>query len=420
MPITMTTLPNGLRIVTDTVESMESVALGVWAAVGTRHEDRPENGVAHMVEHMMFKGTPSRTAQKIAEVIEDVGGHMNAYTGREITAYYTHLLKTDTDLAIDVLADMIQNSTMPQEEVERERGVILQEIKMYEDDPDQLVHDYFQEAAYPDQALGASGLGTQDIITHMDRATLMAYVGWHYIPQNLVISAAGPLEHDEFVSKVIKRFDHLPEGVCHPYTPALYTPKPRLCERQTEQVHLILGFRGVPRKDHRYPVIRLLSALLGGGSSSRLYQEIREKRGLVYSIHSFQDSFHDDGLFGIYAGTGPDLVSDMMPVILGELKSVMEAVTSTELSRAKTQIKAGVLMAREKMMTRADQQARHIINFGKPFSVEEMVTRIDSVTPEEVSQLAQTVFTSEPTLASIGPVNDGVIRYEELRDYLLD
>lgn len=413
MPITMTTLPSGLRIVTDTVESMESVALGVWAAVGTRHESRVENGVAHMVEHMMFKGTPTMSAQRIAEVIEDVGGHMNAYTGKEMTAYYTHLLKADTDLALDVLADMIQNSTMPEDEIERERGVILQEIKMYEDDPDQLVHDHFQESAYPDQALGASGLGTSNIISGMERKSLMAYVSHHYIPENLVISAAGPINHATFVEKVTSRFNHLPQGTSKPYTPAHYAPHPSLCERQTEQVHLILGFRGVARRDGRYSAMRLLSALLGGGTSSRLYQEVREKRGLVYSIQSFQDSFHDDGLFGIYAGTGPDLLPKMMPVILGELKSVMENVTPTELTRAKTQIKAGVLMAREKMMTRADQQARHVINFGKPFSVEEMVRNIEAVTPEDISQLAQSVFTSQPTLAGIGPIN-GLICYDDL------
>jgi predicted Zn-dependent peptidase len=413
MPIAMTTLPSGLRIVTDKVESMESVALGIWAAVGTRHENLLENGVAHMVEHMMFKGTPTMSAQKIAEVIEDVGGHMNAYTGREMTAYYTHLLKEDTDLALDVLADMIQNSTMPEDEVERERGVILQEIKMYEDDPDQLVHDHFQEAAYPDQALGASGLGTSSIISGMKRKTLMDYTSHHYTAQNLVVSAAGPIDHGTFVEKVTSRFDHLPQGTSKPYVPAHYNPQPSLCERPTEQVHLILGFKGVARKNSRYPAIRLLSALLGGGASSRLYQEVREKRGLVYSIQSFQDSFHDDGLFGIYAGTGPDLLPQMIPVILGELKSVMDNVTTVELTRAKTQIKAGVLMAREKMMTRADQQARHVINFGKPFSVEDMVAKINAVTPEDIFLLAQDVFTSQPVLAGIGPLKN-LICYDDL------
>ncbi len=417
MDIKTTTLPNGLRIVTDRVMSVETVALGVWAAVGTRHEDLAQNGVAHMVEHMLFKGTPSRDAQKIAEVIEDVGGSVNAYTDREMTAYYIHLMREDMDLALEVLADIIQNSTMPEDEVERERGVILQEIKMYADSPDRLIFDNFQEAAYPSQALGAPGLGTSDIISKMSRDTLLQYVRKNYMPGKLVITAAGPIDHDQFVKKVQGLFTKLPTGANDDSQPANYNPALSLQEKPTEQSHLILGFRGVKRVDERYPVSRLLSAILGGGMSSRLFQEIREKRGLVYSIYSFQDSFLDDGLFGIYAGTGPEHLKELMPVVVDEIKAITDKITPQELARAKAQIKAGVLMSRESILTRADQQARHMIYFNKPFYIENMVQRIDAVTPADITSLAQGIFASEPTLAAIGPL-DNLMSYEAIKNKL--
>ncbi|PZP56951.1 MAG: peptidase M16 [Micavibrio aeruginosavorus] len=412
-----TTLQNGLRIVTDTVTTVETVALGVWAAVGTRHEQMSQNGVAHMVEHMLFKGTPSMNAQKIAEVIEDVGGNMNAYTGREMTAYYVHLLKEHLDLALEVLADILQNSTMPEDEVERERGVILQEIKMYADSPDQQVFDNFQEAAYPGQALGAPGLGKSDIIAAMRRDTLFDYVKAHYAPSKLVISAAGPIDHDEFVAKVEKLFSNLPNGSKDDFRAANYNPVLSLNEKTTEQSHVVLGFKGIKRLDERYSAMRLLSAILGGGMSSRLFQEVREKRGLVYSIYSFHDAFLDDGLFGIYAGTGPEHLEEMMPVVLGEIKSITDKITEAELARAKAQIKAGMLMARESIMTRCDQQARHMIYFNTPFDASTLVQRIDAVQAKDISDLSAEIFASQPTLAAIGPLGN-MMDYETIRQKL--
>lgn len=398
----MTTLPSGLRVVTDRIDGVHSVALGVWVAVGTRHEDLPENGVAHMVEHMLFKGTPTRDALKIAEVIEDVGGNMNAYTGRETTAYYVHLLHDHLDLGLEVLADIVQNSTMPADEVERERGVILQEIKMYADTPDRQVFDNFQEAAYPGQSLGAPALGSSKIISGMQRDTLMNYVRTHYVPGNLVIAASGGVDHDVLVQKVAALFDHLPNGMNGHYLPAHYNPLASLQVKETEQSHIVLGFQGIRRSDDRYAAFRLLSSLLGGGMSSRLFQQVREKRGLVYSIYSFYDAFHDDGLFGIYAGTGPEQVKELMPVVLDEIKAVMNSITPEELARSKAQIKAGVLMSRESTLTRADQQARHVINFGKPFNIDQLVQDIDAVTPAEIVSLAQNVFMTKPVIAMIG------------------
>lgn len=404
MSIQTTTLKNGMRVITDRVTTVETVALGVWTSVGTRHEKLAENGVAHMVEHMLFKGTPSMDAQRIAEVIEDVGGNMNAYTDREMTAYYVHLLKEDMDLALGVLADILQNSTMPEDEVERERGVILQEIKMYADTPDRLIFDNFQEAAYPGQALGASGLGKSEIIAAMSRDTLMNYVRQNYGPKNLIISAAGPIDHDSFVQKIEKLFGNLPEGAENDFAPASYKPAVSLFEKPTEQSHIVLGFKGIQRVHPQYSAMRLLSAILGGGMSSRLFQEVREKRGLVYSIYSFHDAFRDDGLFGIYAGTGPEHLEELMPVVIDEAKSMTDHIKPAELARVKAQIKAGILMSREKIMTRADQQARHMIHFGTPFEVKTMVEKIDAVTADDITTLASQVFSSEPTLAAIGPL----------------
>lgn len=417
MPIQLTTLPNGLRIVTDAMPGVASLALGVWAAVGTRNEELPQNGVAHMVEHMLFKGTPTRDAVKIAEVIEDVGGNMNAYTGREMTGYYVHLLNEHLDLGLDVLADLIQNSTMPEYEVERERGVILQEIKMYADTPDRQVFDNFQEAAYPHQALGAPALGKADIITHMTRDTLMNYVQTHYIPSNLVVSAAGDIDHDTFVRKVQAAFDHLPQGINGHYLPANYAPVDCFVDKSTEQSHIVLGFQGIARSDERYASFRLLSALLGGGMSSRLFQQVREKRGLVYSIYSFYDSFHDDGLFGIYAGTSPDHLKELMPVVLDEIKGVTDKITPEELARAKAQIKAGVLMSRESSLTRADQQARYVINFGRPFNVDTLVADIDAVQASDISSLAASIFKTQPLMTVIGR-STHLMDSEQVKDYL--
>lgn len=417
MTIQMTTLPSGLRVVTDSMPGVESVALGVWAAVGTRHEEMAQNGIAHMVEHMLFKGTPSRTALDIAEVIEDVGGNMNAYTGREMTGYYVHLLREHLDLGLDVLADILQNSTMPQDEVERERGVILQEIKMYADTPDRQVFDNFQEAAYPRQALGAPGLGTSEIISGMQRDALMGYVRSRYVTGNMVVAASGAIDHAELVGKIQALFTKFPEGTNIQYKAANYNPTTSIIDKDTEQAHIVLGFQGVKRSDERYAAFRLLSSLLGGGMSSRLFQQVREKRGLVYSIYSFYDTFHDDGLFGIYAGTSPDHLKELMPVVLDECKGVMDKITPEELARAKAQIKAGVLMSRESTLTRADQQARYVINFGRPFNVERLVADIDAVTAADIVSLAQTIFLTQPTLALIGPTK-GMMAYEKINERL--
>lgn len=418
MTIQTTTLPNGIRITTDSLAGAESIALGVWVGVGTRHEDLHQNGIAHMLEHMMFKGTPTLTAKDISEVIENAGGHMNAYTGREATAYYAHVLDDHTDLALDVIADMVCNSTFPEDEIERERAVIIQEIHMYEDTPDDMVFEKAQMAAYPNQTLGASGLGTIDIVKNIHQKDLKNYLDSRYTPDKLVISAAGSVEHDVLVKKIEKLFGGITARTSASYiTPAHYNPSPSLVEKETEQAHIVLGFQGIAHHDSRYAAQRILSTVLGGGTSSRLWQEVREKRGLVYSVHSFRDSYQDDGQFGVYAGTSPDNLPELVPVILDELVKIQNGITDVELTRAKTQIISGARMGREKVMTRVDQQGRHMLTYGTPFQIQELVESVNAVTGDDVAALARSIFSTPLLVSAVGQL-DKLMPFEEMKKRL--
>ena len=285
MTIQTTTLENGLRVVSDPMATVESVSLGVWVGVGARYEKPEMNGVSHLLEHMAFKGTHRRSALAIAEEIEAVGGHINAYTTRESTAYYVRVLKEDVPLGVDLIADILQHSTMEKEELERERTVILQEIHQANDTPDDVVFDNFQAAAYPDQPLGRQVLGDADIVGSMDRDTIIEYMNGHYNARTMVLAAAGRVDHDELVSLARDTFSELPQGEEANREAALYTGGESIIERELEQAHLLLGFEGVGYQDPDFYTVAVLSTLFGGGMSSRLFQEIREKRGLVYSIY---------------------------------------------------------------------------------------------------------------------------------------
>jgi len=402
--IKLTTLDNGLRVITDSVSAVDSVALGIWTGVGTRNEDMAHNGVAHMVEHMLFKGTPTRNTTEIVEAIENVGGHMNAYTSREVTSYHVHLLKDHVPLALEVLADMYQRSTMPDEEVERERHVILQEIGMCHDTPDDLVFDNYYEAAYPGQALGAPILGTHDKIAAMSRDVLTAYVRHFYTPSRTVISAAGNVSHEDFVQLVKSQFCDLPADQPDIYTAASYNPSELRVEKELEQSHVIVGFRGLKRTDENFHAVQALSQILGSGMSSRLFQEVREKRGLVYSIFSFISAFHDDGQFGIYAGTGPKDLPELIPVICEEVQKISEDLSEEEVERAKAQMRSGILMARESMMTRADQQAKFLLYHGEVLDIQKRIAKIDAMNAAQIREAAKLVFGSQPTISALGPL----------------
>lgn len=419
MSIKTSSLPNGIRIVTDKLAGAESIALGVWVGVGTRHEDMNQNGIAHMLEHMLFKGTPKRNAKNISEVIEDAGGHMNAYTGRETTAYYVHVLKDHTDLALDVLSDMLQNSIFPEDELERERAVILQEIHMYEDTPDDVVFERAQMVAYPKQTLGASGLGTIDIVKNIQQVDLKNYIKSRYTADKIVISAAGAVDHDEFVAKVTSLFGSIPASQNSPTwtTKAHYQPSPSLVEKDTEQAHIVIGFQGIAHSDPRYAAMRILTSVLGGGTSSRLWQEVREKRGLVYSIHTYRDSYADDGQFGVYAGSSPENLTELVPIILDEIVKIQQGITDTELTRAKTQIISGARMGREKVMGRVDQQGRHMLNYGSPFDINDLIQSVGAVTQDDIQSLAQSVFQTPLLLSAVGQLTT-LMSYEDMKKRL--
>lgn len=398
-------LSNGLRIVTDTVDTVESVAVGVWCDVGTRHEDLKYNGVAHMVEHMMFNGTPTRSAQDIVNQIESVGGQMNAYTSRELTAYYVHLLKEHAPMALNILSDMIQRSTFPDSEIEKERGVILQEIGMTLDTPDDLVFDMYQEIAYPNQSLGAPILGTADIIEKtIQKETMQDYVRRFYTPDNLVISAAGNVTHAEMLKWVEEYFTDLPVNSNENFVPAQYKGGEKHVEKELEQTHIVLGYQGISKNDPDYYAALLLSTIMGGGMSSRLFQEVREKRGLAYSVYATHTAYHDDGQFEIYAGTGPDKANELMPVLHDEIEKISTSLVSAdELKSAKNQMKTGILMGRESMLSRANRQAKFMINFNRDLDIQKIITDVDGVTSEQVQAVAMRMFNSkQSTLSRLG------------------
>lgn len=405
MSINSTTLKNGLRVVSDPMLAVESVSLGVWVGVGTRYEKSEMNGVSHLLEHMAFKGTKRRSALAIAEEIEAVGGYINAYTTRESTAYYVRVLKEDVALGVDLIADILQNSTMETEELERERTVILQEIHQANDSPDDVVFDNFQETAYPEQAMGRQVLGDANIVGSMKRDVIMNYMECHYNSNTMVLSAAGCVDHNELVKLAQNTFSNLPRGEQASREPAIYTGGQSIVARELEQAHLILGFEGVGYEDPDFHAAAVLSTLLGGGMSSRLFQEIREKRGLVYSIYSFVPSYSDSGLFGIYAGTGEEETRELIPLVCDEIKKICDSVGTDELIRARAQIKASILMALESSSSRCEQLARQMMVFGRPLPTEEIVASIEAVDRDAILNTAQRIFSTPLTIAALGPIS---------------
>jgi predicted Zn-dependent peptidase len=403
--VRLTRLASGLTVVSEQMDRVETVSFGAYVAAGTRHERAEENGISHFLEHMAFKGTERRSARRIAEEIEAVGGHINAYTSREHTAYYVKVLKENIELAVDIIGDILTHSTFDPGELERERGVILQEIGQANDTPDDIIFDHFQETAFPDQPMGWPTLGKEERIRALSRTALMDYMHTHYTTTNTVIAAAGALNHDAIVELVERYFADLAAKPAPAAQPARYHGGEFRQSRPLDQVHIVLGFPGVAYADRDYYPCLLLSTLLGGGMSSRLFQEIREKRGLVYSIYSFTSPYTDGGLFGIYAGTGEQEAEELMPLTLEEVRKVQEQVTEEELARARAQVKAGVLMSLESTTSRCEQLARQLQVFGRVIPTEEIVSRIAAVTAEDVCRTAARLFRAPPTLAALGPVS---------------
>lgn len=399
-----TRLDSGLRVVTDPMETVETVSLGVWVEAGTRHEPVAVNGVSHLLEHMAFKGTERRSALDIAEEMDAVGGHLNAYTARDHTAYYAKVLKEDAGLALDIIADILQHSTLDAEELAREQAVVVQEINQAIDTPDDIIFDHFQATAYPDQSLGRAVLGTEAVVRGMERDTILGYMRDHYSAPAMVLSASGRIDHDKLVAAAERAFAALPPPRASATDPARYHGGDFREERDLEQVHIVVGFDGVTYQDPDYYAASVLSTLLGGGMSSRLFQEVREKRGLVYTIYSFASSYDDGGLFGVYAGTGEDEVAELIPVMCDEIVKVGAGVREIEVQRARAQLKASILMSLESTSSRCEQLARQMAIYRRPVSVAEVVAGIEAVTPDDCARVARRLFATTPTVAAIGPL----------------
>ncbi|MCZ6453279.1 MAG: pitrilysin family protein [Alphaproteobacteria bacterium] len=404
--IQISTLSNGLRVVTDRMPTVESVSLGVWVRAGTRYEAPQVNGVAHLLEHMMFKGTSRRSAREIAEQIETVGGSINAYTSRETTAYYAKVLKNDAGLAIDVLSDIVQHSLVDDVELGRERSVVLQEIGQAHDTPDDVVFDHFQSTAFPDQPLGRPVLGKSEIVAAMSRDAIVGFHDEHYRTSRMVVAAAGNIEHDQMVDHAELVFGDLQNGDELVPNDAVYNGGEYREARDLEQIHLVLGFRGAPIGTPEFYTLSVLSNLFGGGMSSRLFQEIREERGLVYSIDTFMSAFADTGLFGVYAGTGTGQIGEMIPALCDQITGLADSLRDDEVIRARAQLKSSLLMALESSGARCEQVAQHLLIFGRVLPIDEMVARIDAIDAEQIGALARQIFSNPPVLAAVGPLDN--------------
>ncbi len=405
MTVEITKLANGMTIVTDRLDTVETVSLGVWVQAGSRFETAANNGVSHLLEHMAFKGTARRSARDIAEEIEAVGGHLNAFTSREMTAFHATTLKDNVDVAIDIIGDILQNSVFDQQELEREREVVLQEIGQAFDTPDDIVFDHFQSTAFPEQPLGRPVLGPPEIVASMTRDTLMGYMGTHYTPPRMIFAAAGKLDHDVIVAMVEAQFSRVEAGIVEQPEAALYRGGDIRETRDLEQVHFVLGFESVSFHDPDYYAIAVAASTLAGGMSSRLFQEIREKRGLVYSIYGFNSAYSDGGLFGIYAGTGEEGLAELVPVLCDELIKSTSTIEEKELGRARAQMRTGIVMSLESTAARAEQIARQITVFDRVMPIEELIEKVEALSCADIERAISRLLSSDPTVAAIGPVS---------------
>ncbi|QVQ53654.1 insulinase family protein [Spiractinospora alimapuensis] len=408
-----TVLPGGLRIVTEAVPGVRSTAFGISATTGSRDEDGEHAGSAHFLEHLLFKGTATRDALAISAELDGVGANHNAYTTKEQTTYHAKVLDRDLPLAVDVVSDMVANSTLPPDEVETERGVILEEIAMYEDEPGDLVHDVFAAHYFGDSDLGRSELGTNDTIKALPRERILEQYRECYTPDRLVVTAAGNLDHDHVVRLVGDAFAG-PLAAARPETRAAAPriggeaapthPGTVVVRRETEQAHLLLGVPGVARNDERWYAMRVLSTVLGAGMSSRLFQEVREKRGLAYSVYSFAPSYAETGVFQVYAGCLPEKADEALAVIRGELaRAAVDGVTEEELVRAKGQIAGSWVLGAESTNARMGRLTVHELSYPHHFSLDEDLALFDAVTDADVTSVAADLLGGPETLAVIGP-----------------
>jgi predicted Zn-dependent peptidase len=407
MSVTLTRLDSGLIVVTDDMPHLETASLGVWVGAGSRDEKPDEHGISHLLEHMAFKGTSRRTARQIAEEIEAVGGDLNAATSVETTAYYARVLKANVPLALDVLSDILSDPAFDASELAREQNVIVQEIGAAEDTPDELVFDHLQAVAFPGQPVGRSILGTPHTVRSFDPSRLRAYLARNYRGPDMVVAAAGAVEHGAIVADVERRFGAFDGPAAPAPDPARFHGGVRTEKRNLEQVHIALALEGVPQRDPSLYSLQVFTNVLGGGMSSRLFQEVRERRGLCYAIYSFHWPYFDTGLFGLYSGTDAGDADELMRVVVDQIAAAAETLNEAEVLRAKAQMKAGLLMALESSGARAEQLARQIIAYDRPIPLEEIIAKVEAVTVESAREAGRALIgRSRPAVAALGPGHD--------------
>jgi predicted Zn-dependent peptidase len=403
MSVAVTKLASGINVVTDTMPHLESASLGVWVNAGSRDERRDEHGISHFLEHMAFKGTQRRSARQIAEEIEAVGGDLNAATSAESTAYYARVLKADVPLALDVLADILSAPAFAPDELLREQSVIVQEIGAVADTPDDLIFEHLQLIAFPDQPLGRSILGTAKTVRSFDAAKLRDYLNQHYRAPDIIVAAAGAVDHAAIVADVEMRFAGFSGPPSPTPEPARYGGGTHVEKRELEQVHIALALPGVAQNDPALYSLQTFNNVLGGGMSSRLFQEAREKRGLCYSIYSFHAPYSDAGMFGLYAGTDAADTSELMRLIVDEIAKAAETITEAEIARSKAQMKAGLLMALESSGERIGQLARQMIAWGRPIELDELIAKVEAVTVESARAAGRALIgRGKPAIAVLG------------------
>ncbi len=410
MSVEHTILSNGIIVVTHAMPHLESASLGVWVRSGSRNETSQQHGISHLLEHMAFKGTKKRTARSIAEEIEAIGGDLNAATSVENTSYYARVLKEDVPLALDILSDILLNARFDDDELRREQHVILQEIGATLDNPEDLVFDAFQDIAFQGQSIGRTILGTAETVEGFSTRDLRQFLRSQYRPSDMVISAAGAVDHDKFVRQTEDAFGGLtkPDVSVNDHQQASYTGGQFIQSKDLMEAQLLIGFEGHSYQDEQFYGTQLLASVLGGGMASRLFQEVRESRGLCYSIYAFHWGFSDTGLFGIHAATGREDIPELVPVVLDELLRACDEISENEVKRARAQVRASLLMSLESPSARAAQIARQMLVFGRVIDLNELVAKVDAITPTDLRDLGQSIFTDAvPTLASIGPI-DGV------------
>ena len=419
MSISITTLDNGFRIVTENMSGLKSASVGIWIDTGGRNETLKQNGIAHFLEHMAFKGTLKRSSSDIAQAIENVGGYINAYTSREMTAYYARVLENDVPLAIDVISDILLNPIFDKQELETERGVILQEIGQSLDTPDDVIFDWLQETAYPDQPLGRTILGSTERVKNFSRDDLIGFVSDHYGPEQMVLSAAGAINHEEVVSQAKSLFDKKVPIKKSKAVRSLYSGGELQVEKDLEQAHFALAFEAPGYLSDSIYASQIYSIALGGGMSSRLFQEIREKRGLCYTIFAQAGAYSDTGLLTIYSGTSSENLKNLSDITISEMKRAAIDFEQAELDRARVQMKAGMLMGLESASSRVERLARMLIFWNRIPSLDEVVQKIDAVSLEDVRAFASNILLDQkPSLATYGPAANE-ISFSKLVDTLV-